>query len=66
MTRVESVSRPHDRCDTCSSSRVEPQPGADNLLCMHPAVLAAFGRRRVASGLARAEVCRGRYHPRYR
>jgi hypothetical protein len=53
-------------CETCAHSLVEPQPGADHLLCTHRKVLEAFGRERVAAALAHAEECRGTLHPKFR
>jgi hypothetical protein len=63
MTRCESVARPWDNCATCKPHAVvELVPGANHLLCRHPAVLAAFERERVAATLARGTMCAGRLH----
>lgn len=59
---VQSCAPP---CDTCEHSLIEPQPGADNLLCREPRVLEAFERERVAAGLARGVVCGSTFHPLY-
>lgn len=53
-------------CAACPSSRLERVPGADHHLCRHDRTLRAFGRERVAAALAFAEVCRGRWHPKWR
>lgn len=56
---------PCDTCDGCPSATVERVPGADHRLCGRPEVRAAYGRARISAAVAHAEVCAGRYHPRY-
>lgn len=62
---VTSLARPHDTCDGCPSATVERVPGADHRLCGRPEVRAAYGRARISAAMAHAEVCRGRWHPKY-
>lgn len=62
---AKSLARPHDTCDGCPSATVERVPGADHRLCGRTEVVKAFGRARISAAMAHAEVCRGRYHPRY-
>lgn len=66
MTAWRATLRCAPPCDTCTHALVEPQPGADNLLCREPRALAAFERPRVAAGLVRDQMCRARWHPEYR
>lgn len=66
MTRTADLSKPWDRCDTCASAQLERVPGADHLLCTRREVREAYGRERVAAAVARAELCGGRLHPRFR
>lgn len=60
-----SLARPHDSCAGCPSATLEHIPGADHRLCGRTEVVKAFGRARISAAMAHAEVCRGRYHPRY-
>lgn len=53
---------PTPPCSTCRHAAVEPQPGADNLLCREPRVRIAYGRLRVAAVLARDWPCRASWH----
>lgn len=66
MTEWRSVAQCAPQCDTCRHALVEAQPRVEHLLCREPRVIAAFGRERVAAGLARADVCFARFHPEYR
>ena len=50
-----------DDCGLCAHSTVEPQKGADNLLCREPGVLASFERERVSAQLARGVQCAGKH-----
>jgi hypothetical protein len=47
-------------CETCANSRVERIVAADHRMCGEESVLRAFGRTRVAAGIARDEACGGR------
>lgn len=62
MTDWRPVTACAPACDTCRHAIVEPQPGADNVLCREPRVLAAFRRPRVSAEFARADVCFARWH----
>lgn len=63
---VKSLARPHDTCDGCDSLKAEEVYGRGVELCGHDQVRAAFGRARISAGLARDEVCGGRFHPKFR
>lgn len=66
MTDWRPVTSCAPPCDTCTHALPEPQPLDAIVLCTEPRVKAAFGRERVAATVARADVCRARFHPEYR
>lgn len=65
MSRFESVAKPWGTCAGCDSLKAEIQWGHGVELCGRSEVTTAFGRARVSAGLAHAEVCGGRFHPRF-
>ena len=56
--RIELV----EPCETCAHALVEPQPGADNLLCREPRALRAYQRERVSARMVRDFDCRRQWY----
>jgi hypothetical protein len=56
---VKSLATDRDDCGLCKHSRTEASTGY--VLCTQPDVIARMGRDRVAVGVARDGVCRGKW-----